>query len=102
MILVVVGRLDVTAATKQDQETCTILISSAFYLHTFDLSVRNSLQPSFLTQAASYPSAASQAGEMEKDERHHFNVSSTGSIFYPLVIETPGLWKLSSARDYST
>ena len=32
----------------------------------FDLSVRSSLQPSFLTQAASHPGAASDAGEMEK------------------------------------
>ena len=47
----------------------------------FDLSVRSSLQPSFLTQAASHSGAASEAGEMEKDERHHLNVSSTGSIF---------------------
>ena len=40
----------------------------------FDLSVRSSLQPSFLTQAASHPGAASEAGAREKDERHHLNV----------------------------
>ena len=69
MILVVVGRLDVAVATKQDQKIY-------MYHHDFegslpayfDLSVRNSLQPSFLTQAASYAGAASEAGEMEKDE----------------------------------
>ena len=64
----------------------------------FDLSVRSSLQPSFLTQAASHPGAASEAGEMEKDERHHINVSSTGSIFHPLVVETLGLWTASSLQ----
>ncbi|XP_062512057.1 uncharacterized protein LOC134187899 [Corticium candelabrum] len=64
----------------------------------FDLSVRSSLQPSFLTQAASHPGAASDAGEMEKDERHHLNVSSTGSLFHPLVVETLGLWTAASLQ----
>ena len=64
----------------------------------FDLSVRSSLQPSFLTQAASHPGAASEAGEIEKDERHHLNVSSTGSILHPLVVETLGLWTASSLQ----
>ena len=64
----------------------------------FDLSVRSSLQPSFLAQKASHPDAASKAGETEKDERHHLNVSSTGSIFHPLVIETLGLWTASSLQ----
>ena len=64
----------------------------------FDLSVRSSLQPSFLTQAASHPGAASEAGEMEKDERHHLNVSSTGSFFHPLVVKTLGLWTASSLQ----
>ena len=54
----------------------------------FDLSVGSSLQPSFLSQAASHPGAAPEAGEMENNERHHLNVSGTGSIFHPLVVET--------------
>ena len=35
---------------------------------------------------------------MEKDERHHLNVSSTGSFFHPLVVETLGLWTASSLQ----
>ena len=68
MILVVVGRQDVAVATKQDQEMFTISNFGRGLPAYFDLSVRSSLEQSFLTQAASHPSAASEAGEMEKDE----------------------------------
>ena len=57
----------------------------------FDLLVRNSLQLSFLTQSASCPNAASEAGEMEKNERHHWNVSSIGSIFHSLIVDSASL-----------
>ena len=71
---------------------------SRYYTAYFDLSVRSSLQPSFLIQAASHSGAASEAEEMEKDERHHLNVPSTGCIFHPLVVETLGFWTASSLQ----
>ena len=29
---------------------------------------------------------------MDKDERHHANVSNYGCLFYPLVVESYGVW----------
>ena len=64
----------------------------------FDVTVRNSLQPSYLVQAASYAGAAAEAGEDEKVLRHETMVSATGSIFEPLVVESLGLWTPNSLR----
>ena len=58
----------------------------------FDISVRNSFSPSHVINAAVKAGAAAQAGEMEKDERHDSNVSSYGCLFYPLVVESYGVW----------
>ena len=33
---------------------------------------------------------------MEKDHRHLLNIERTGSLFYPLGVETFGLWSSSS------
>ena len=54
----------------------------------FDLTVRNSLQPAYLIKAATCAGAAAEAGELEKDQRHDSLVSSAGSIFYPIVVES--------------
>ena len=35
---------------------------------------------------------AAQAGKLEKDEHHDSNVSSYGCLFYPLVVESYGVW----------
>ena len=40
--------------------------------------------------------SSAAAGEMEKDLRHQLNVEPTGSLFYPLVVESLGLWSSSS------
>ena len=40
--------------------------------------------------------AAGEAGEIEKDERHELDVLSIGSLFFPLIVVTLGLWTLSS------
>ena len=40
--------------------------------------------------------SAAAAGEMEKDLQHQLNVESTGSLFYPLVVESLDLWSSSS------
>ena len=39
---------------------------------------------------------ASSTSEMAKDAKYDRNVSSTGSVFFPLVVETLGLWTDSS------
>ena len=51
----------------------------------FDVTVRNTVQPSYVTQTAYSAGNAAAAGEREKDQRHEANVTSTGSIFHPLV-----------------
>ena len=43
----------------------------------FDISVRNLFTPSHLINAAMQAGAAAEAGEVDKDERHHANVCST-------------------------
>ena len=65
----------------------------------FDLTVRNSLQPAYLIKAAT---CACAAGELEKDQRHDSLVSSTGSIFYPVVVESLGLWSPNSLQVLKT
>ena len=65
----------------------------------FDLSVRNSLQQSFIVSSAITAGSAAAAGEMEKDLRHQLNVESTGSLFHPLVVESLGLWDLKILQE---
>ena len=36
--------------------------------------------------------AAGEAGEVEKDSRHEEDVTASGGIFFPLVVESLGLW----------
>ena len=64
----------------------------------FDVSVRNSLQPQFLCRAASLAGAAGEAGEMAKDARHEEGVIAVGGVFFPLVVETLGLWTTHSLK----
>ena len=69
----------------------------------FDLTVRNSLQPLYIAQAAQHAGVAKEAGEKEKDCRHEGLVTATGSVFHPLVVESLGLWsphvQLESHQD---
>ena len=57
----------------------------------FDITVRNSLLPQFITVAATCPGAAADSGEREKDD----DVTHAGALFYPLVVESGQLtaWK---------
>ena len=57
-----------------------------------------SLQPQFLLKAAMQAGATGEAGEMEKDERHELDVLSMGGLFFPLIVETLGLWTPSSLK----
>ena len=54
----------------------------------FDISVRNSLLPHFLSRASLVAGVASSAGEMDKDAKYDHNVSRAGCVFFPLVVET--------------
>ena len=58
------------------------------------ISVQNSFSPSHIINAAvkAGTRAAAQAGELKKDKRHDSNVSSYGCFFYPLVVESYGVW----------
>ena len=64
----------------------------------FDVTVRNSLQPSYLVQAACYAGATAEAEEDEKVLRHQTMISATGSILEPLVVESFGLYTPKSLR----
>ena len=68
----------------------------------FDVSVRNSLQPSYVSKAAIKPGAAAEAGEIEKDEKHERAVTQAGGHFYPLIVETLGHWSPSSLETLKT
>ena len=50
----------------------------------FDVTVRNSLQPSYVTKSAVRAGAAAEAGEEQKDIRHEDRVCTAGSLFLPL------------------
>ena len=43
------------------------------------------MQPSYVTQTAYSAGNAAAAGERENEQRHEANVTSTKSIFHPLV-----------------
>ena len=62
----------------------------------FDISMWNSLLPQFLSRASLVAGIASSAGEMDKDAKYGHDVSSAGCVFFPLVVETLGLWTDSS------
>ena len=64
----------------------------------FDVSVRGSLQPQYLSKAADHPGVAGEAGEIEKDEKHEDDVLAAGGLFFPLVVESLGLWTPSSLK----
>ena len=61
----------------------------------FDITVRNSLLPRFNAIAATDPGQAADAGDREKDLKHD-DVSQAGSQFFPLAVETLGLWSHQS------
>ena len=58
----------------------------------FDLSVRYTTQPSFISSTASQAGVAAAAGEEAKDGRYLVSVNDHGGDFIPLVCETFGVW----------
>ena len=64
----------------------------------FDITVGNSLQPSYIVAFATSAGAAALAGEMEKDAYHDDIVAAAGREFFPLALETLGYWTPSSLK----
>ena len=60
------------------------------------------MQQSYVTQTAYSVGNAAAAGEREKDQHHEAKVTSTGSIFHPLVCESLGLWSQHSLEVLKT
>ena len=58
----------------------------------FNVTVANSLQPSFIIKASSNAGAAAEAAEACKDFHHTDRVTAAGGIFCPLAVVTLGLW----------
>ena len=56
------------------------------------MSVRNSFQPKFIQHSAITGGAAARAGEEEKDFHHEEEVNAAGGSFFPLVVESFGIW----------
>jgi hypothetical protein len=63
----------------------------------FDISVRNSLQASYIIQAAVHAGVAAKAGKLEKDYCHNSSVEAHNCIFHPLV-DSLGLWSAHSLQ----
>ena len=64
----------------------------------FDVTVRNPLQDSILSQSAMSAGIAASWGEVEKDAHHEETVASAGGFFIPLAVETLGLWSPASLK----
>ena len=58
----------------------------------FDVSVRNSVQPSYVSKATMNPGAAAETGEIDKDEKHDRAVTQAGGNFHLPIVETLGHW----------
>ena len=60
------------------------------------------MQPRFVCTAAIEAGATGNAGEMEKDERHEFNVTQCVADFFPISIESLGYWTPASLKTLKT
>ena len=57
----------------------------------FDITVKNSFQPTYMVKAACQAGVAAEAGEREKDSSYKDIVSGNGGVLYPLAVESLGL-----------
>ena len=58
----------------------------------FDVSVRNPLQPAFISVAVNCVGVAAEAREQEKINHHKASITAVGGFFYSLVVEILGCW----------
>ena len=68
----------------------------------FDVTVRNSSTDNCVNNCSFQAGAAAEAGEMAKDLRHDANVTASGGVFYPLVVESFGTWSAHSLEVLKT
>ena len=68
----------------------------------FYVSVRNSFTETFVNNCSFQAGAAAETGEMAKDLRHDANVTASGGVFYPLVVESFGTWSVHSLEVLKT
>ena len=68
----------------------------------FDLSVKCTTQPSFISAAASKAGVAAAAGEEAKDDHYLETVNNHGGEFFPLVCESFGVWTPFALSTLST
>ena len=64
----------------------------------FDVTMCNSLHSSHIIKATTKTGSAADAAECSKDHWHEYEVTVAGGVFYPLVVETHGLWTDSSLK----
>ena len=50
------------------------------------------MQPFYIPRVSETSGIVAEAAEMDKDDRHDARVTSAGGVFYPLVVESLGLW----------
>ena len=60
------------------------------------------LQPGNLNRSSVNAGAAAVVGEIEKDQKHEAHVERASGNFYPLVMETLGVWTPSSLSTLRT
>ena len=68
----------------------------------FDVSIRSTTQPSFISSSAFFAEVAAAAGEIAKDEKHLAALESTGSDCIPLVVEYYGVWTPFALKTLQT
>ena len=66
-----------------------------------DISVRNTMQPSYLIATASGAGMAADAGEKEKDHCYRELVESVGCGFHPLIVEMLVTSKILGDNGYA-
>ena len=64
----------------------------------FDVTVRNSLQASYLLESAIQPRAAAAGGDSEKIARYEDEVNASACDFYPLLVKTLAVCSSSSSE----
>ena len=62
----------------------------------FDITVGKSLLPRFIAITAIHPGQAADAGEREKNLKHDDDVLQDGSQFFPLAVDSLGLYSSQS------
>ena len=60
--------------------------------------VSEELTAAHLVESAHHAGYAAEAGEMEMDTKYESSVAAAGGKFYPLIVESLGLWSPNSLQ----